>query len=316
MFEYMKKQYESLTDSNGPMRAIVKDINDPRGKGRIGVIIPRLMPYVDPNTKSKPSVKQRNIDKEAILNKEVAELITENVNESPYLWVLPCKSLTGNSVAPYVNDSVLIEFEDGDFKKGRVLPYTYPLVSEAGQLSPTVDTASDEFDPTKKPQIREIIRFRDGTVIFYNENPGSKGLFIRTATGYEISIGDNPEVQGILLKTAAGYTVSLDEKNKTISNFTPGGHKSVMCDGGEDGGNKIEITSSSGHVVTMDDDSPKINLSTAGGHKVNLDDDGSKISMESSGGQSSIIDDGAGTVELKNSGGAKVTLIGPSVMLN
>ena len=107
------------------------------------------------------------------------------------------------------------------------------------------------------------------------------------------------------------------------------GHEIIFNDN-SDGDTKLEITSSMGHKIVLDDsDSGKIEISSAGGYSIVMDDSsgitiednsGSQIKMESSSGEVTIKSgmsmslESGGNMDIKAAG--VLTLEGPLVRIN
>lgn len=76
------------------------------------------------------------------------------------------------------------------------------------------------------------------------------------------------------------------------------GHEIVFNDN-SDGDTKLEITSSLGHKIVLDDaDSGKIEISSSGGHYIVMDDSG--ITIEDSGGSQIKMESSSGEVTIKS----------------
>lgn len=286
----LSKQYQEIS-YEGRKRGVVVVREDPKGEGRIGVVIPSLMPFEDPNKPAKKD-KVETTSTSGIANPEIASMINTNLQRSNYIWVRPTVNSSGNSRVPYLGANVWVEFEDGDPKKGYYLPYRPTLNGETVSQD-TINMASDSFNPSNKPNVHVIETFADGTTIYYNENSGTREYGIKTSDGFEFTIAGNAGKKSIIATTPKGFLLNIDELNQYV-----------------------QIKTEKDNHVVLSDKEQFIEVKTTGGHLSRLDDKEKKITIQTSGGNSTVMDDGAGTITTQNSGGAKIVHQGSNVMIN
>ena len=303
----LDKQYGEI-DTTKDMRAIVVDRTDPKGQSRIAVVIPKLMPSIDP-VKPTASKKSISIDKEGLQNKEVSAGINSSISTSNHFWARPVRGHTGNSRVPYVNDTVYVFFEDGDPSKCYYKPYAPTLNGDAAAMD-TIGATSDQFNPSNKPNIHVIDTFKDGTTIYYNENGGTRQYGMKMADGTCITVDNSAGVQQILLHTSKNHNIVIDQTNQNITAITEKGHKLIL----DDKNQNISMTTTGKHSMVMDDKNQAITTTSTGGHSVALNDKEASVSVKCSDGSQTLMKDGK--VSTSNSGGASVVLDGSKVSIN
>lgn len=286
----VRNQYSDL-NTEGKCRAIVVKRDDPTMQGCIGVIIPKLMPYSDP-AKGKVIERDMQMDKEGISNPEIKGMIKNAVKTSNFMWARPLKEATGRYRIPYLHSTVYVEMEDGDPQK----LYYYPYGPSQEGESTSMDTAGmtkDSYVPGNKPNIHILETFKDGTILYYNENGGTREYGIKFASGFEFVMGDNAEKQGFLLTTTKGDKITIDQLNQNIL-----------------------IATSLGHQFVLDDKNQNISVKSTGGKSILMDDKADNVTIVDNGGNTILMDSGAGNINIKNGGGAKVDMNGPNVSIN
>lgn len=235
------------------MRALVIRNDDPTLEGRIGVLIPKLMPFEEPNLYKEVS-RSEEIDKSCIINKEIHGLITPNVERVNYVWASPERSLKNNYVVPYVGATVFVYMEDGDPNK-LYYKQTRPTLNGERPKMKQVKAGQQLIDPAKKPLIHLIEEYMDGTTIYYNEDPDNREFEIKFSNGFGFSMRDNKQEKGISLTTKSGHHIHMDDKNKGITMTSAGGHKVHM----DDNGGKIDVMGSGGGKVIIKGGNVSIN---------------------------------------------------------
>lgn len=268
------------------MRALVVERVDPNMEGRIGVVIPRLMPDADPNLAMAKST-DIPIDKDVVQNTELHGAINNKVSTKNFMWARPERNCTGNFRVPYVGRTVTVYMEDGDPQK---LYYTSSGPTLTGETigMDEVKSSGDVYTPENKPNIHVMEEFKDGTTIYYNENKGTREYHIKFASGFEFSMADHSTANQIELTTTTGHTFVMDQKFKHIRLLTAGGHRVLMDDGNE--AINVKVSTVGGHIVDMSDTNKNILVKTTGGHKIDMTDEDAKISVVGSGGGKVIVD--------------------------
>lgn len=272
-------------DDSRDLRGLVVNTTDPKMEGRIAVLIPRLMPNADPNmvqTKNKTSL----VNKDILHNSELAGAVSSETKSSNQMWARPCPNAVGNFRVPYKGTTVYCYFEDGDPSKLYYKPYGASLEGETIPMD-GVRSSGDVFTPDKKPFVHVYDEFKDGSIIYYNENSASRELHVSMSNGFSASMESNPSSQRFDLLTDLGYRFTIDQLNKKVTIICPNGHIFEM-DAGE--APKIYARTASGHNVLMDDsEKPGIVLTTAGGHIADLDDASGNITAKASTGGQIVI---------------------------
>ena len=279
--------YKQLTvEDSSPIRAIVVDRMDPRMEGRIGVIIPRLMPNTDPNKVNK-TTDTTPLQKTAIQNEEIQSGVASQIKSTNIMWARPVHNGRGNYEVPYKGKNVYVYMEDGDPSKLFYLPHGPSLTGEVIAMDQVRSTA-DAYDPEKKPNIQVLKEFADGTTVYYNENSATKEFEVRYANGFFVSIATNPTSQQIEAKTQSGHNLVLDQLKKNIRIDTAGGHKILMNDSGDVG---ISATTSGGHKINASDSGGSVSIRTSGGHNITAKN-GGLISLKAHTGGQILIGNG------------------------
>lgn len=258
---------------DGLMRGVVVKNDDPTMEGRVALNVPKLITKYDPKKVAPLEAKER-MDLSNLRNEEIVDAIPVAVSTANYIWFRPI--FNNCFLVPYVGQTVYCFFEDGDPNK----PYYYPFeASLNGEIIPMskLKATSDKFDSDKKPKIHVISEFKDGTIVYHNENTDNKRFAVTFKNNHSLSINENAEENSIELITESKHRVVLDQRNK-----------------------QIIVKSSSGHMVLMDDLNKKILVQSVGGHKILLDDASGHVTMEASSG---------GVIKMGNgSGGGTVNI--------
>lgn len=270
-----RKAYgQTAVDDSRPMRGLVVERIDPLMEGRIGVIIPRLMPGADPNMAS-PKETSSPISKDAIKNTELHDGISSSITSKNFLWARPKMSTKGSYQVPYVGNTVSVYMEDGDPSK---LYYDNAAPTLNGDAIPMdqVKASGDVWTPALKPNIHVFEEYKDGTIMYYNENEATREFEIKFSNGFMFSMADHATANQIEIITTTGHTIVLDQLNKKCYWKTAGGHMILLDDNGPA---KIHVTTTGGHSVLMEDDKGII-ATTTKGHTANLDDTSGNITLK------------------------------------
>jgi hypothetical protein len=240
-------------DTRDGMRALVIRNDDPTLQGRIGVLIPKLMPFEEPNM-YKEVVREEDVETSCIINEEIHGLISKNVTRQNYIWASPERSITNNYRVPYVGTTVFVYMEDGDPQKLYYRQVRPTLDGERPRMK-QVKAAPQTLDAKKKPWIHLIEEFQDGTTIYYNEDKDNREYEVKFSNGYALSIADNKNESAITLKTSSGHSMVMDTKGKAIKVKSSGGHSITM----DDNGGKIDVIGSGGGKVIIKGSNVMIN---------------------------------------------------------
>lgn len=92
---------------------------------------------------------------------------------------------------------------------------------------------------------------------------------------------------------------------------TKAGHQILLDDGSQS--REVEVKTTGGHVVGLDDQNKKVHVTTSGGHELVMDDGATTIKLSSSAGASIEID-AAGKITVK--GVTEVSVEAPKVTVN
>lgn len=242
---------------DGLMRGIVVNNEDPQLEGRVALNVPKFITKHDPN-KVMPVSSTEQIDAGNLRNEEIKDFVPSSVKTANFIWFRPV--FNNNFLVPYVGQVVYCFFEDGDPNK----PYYYPHAATLnGEVTPMdkLKSTADKFDADKKPKIHVLAEFKDGTIVYHNENAKTKRFAITFKNNHSININENPEENSIELITQSKHRVVLDQLNKHIT-----------------------VKTSGGHVGTFDDLNKKVQITTTGGHNILLDDAAGHITIQASSG--------------------------------
>ena len=244
-------------DRKDRMRGTVIRIDDPMLEGRIGVMIPKLLLKENPNS-LEPNKEDISLSSGHIKNTSINSNLVSSIASVNYIWVRPI--FLNEYMVPYIGQIVYCFFEDGDPNK----PYYENNVATLnGSVTPMekVKNTKNTFDKEAKPKIKVMHEFKDGTIVYYDENDNSKRFAITYKNNMSISINYNDKEKNIELITTSGHTVVLDDTNKNIRATTSGGHNLIMTDSGK----SISMRSTGGASVVIADNGDTITAKTAGG---------------------------------------------------
>ncbi len=108
---------------------------------------------------------------------------------------------------------------------------------------------------------------------------------IHSRSGHEIVMDDN-----------------VDDGKACITIKSQGGHRIVLDD--QDDKGKIEIKTSEGHVITMDDQAGTVTISDKAGNKLTIDANANSLSIQTGGNQEQKV---GGNLTIKVSGNATIS---------
>ena len=107
----------------------------------------------------------------------------------------------------------------------------------------------------------------------------------------------------IHLTKGSYITIFENETSTKVELKTSGGHIVSL----DDTNKRISLTTTTNHSVTLDDANKQISAKSAGGHSIVLDDAGKAVNISSTGGHSFVMNDGGGIVT-KTTGGSSLTM--------
>lgn len=338
------RPYEKGDMMTGFMRGKVITTDDPKKEGRIGVLIPKLMPFHDPNIDS-PVSKNLAVSKDSIRNEEIFDVMNTSLEETNYVWARPTFPVAtqGALEVPEPGTMVWVMAEDSDPNKLFYLPFRPTLNGHVAKFDRILDTESLYETNGKRALIRLIREFSDDTSIYYNQNKREFEIKFKTNTYFNMTENFDEIEQFIEMCIGSGHRFRMDKKNNFIQLESEGGHKLRMVDGSivnkafskkinreewelvrkankqkpkkKEKQSYIEIITAGGHSIRMDDEKKAITLLTAGGHKFEISDQATNMKFTAKGGGSTNYNSG-GDVLHKSAGGAKVNITGGNVMLN
>jgi len=225
--------------------------------------------------------------------------------------------MTGEYRVPRIGTEVYIFFEDKDPQKGFYLPFSPTLDGEVTPMD-EVEKKDNVENLSKKANIQVLREFQNGTVIYADTNDDTNTFTIKMQDpnydrhlGHRIKFEHNADHSSIVIDTAYGHQIKMVDKStndgsnnerdnndedgvnkgKFITVSTPKGHKVILDD--NDGFEKIQLTSSIGHNILMDDVDHRIIAKTYTGHFIDMHDDQDHIKIHTKSG--SIIDMLSGT---------------------
>ncbi len=180
----------------GVVTGIVRDINDPRGLGRVKVDFPWLAEESDSTTPD---------DREERSHSFWARIAT-----------LMAGSGRGSFFIPEIGDEVLVAFEHGDLNHPFVL----------GCLWNSEDTPPETMDGESRNHIRSI-RTRSGHVIAFDDNTDDQAAAIRITSqgGHSLTLDDAGGTGNITVSTAGGHSLTLDDDGGTVTVEDSGGNR-------------------------------------------------------------------------------------------
>jgi len=161
----------------GVFPALVVDIRDPDGQGRVKVALPW-----------SPDAGGGRYEEWA----RVATLMAGNNRGS---WFVPD-----------VNDEVLVAFEHGDGRR----PYVLGGLWNGGDRSPaSMDGAGRNF--------RKVLRSRNGVTITLDDQDGRETMILETPGGQRVTLGDGPAAVEVVDASGNSVTLRPDGITVTAS---------------------------------------------------------------------------------------------------
>ena len=304
--------------------AIVVSNTDDKLDDRIYVYIPKLMPLMEPVSKTSET-------KTVTVNGSSIEVNLENtVISNPFNF--NNSSTNGKRLVPEVGDAVSVFFLDNDYSQCYYMDGSSPTIDGDSLRLDYADNMEDKnnhsLDPLLKPQQKVLYKSKQNTILAIDDNDDSFSFILKVNNHHKLKIEHNNDNDEIRLFTGGGHEVILDDHvdRPSISATTATGHKMLMDDHADrpgislttNGGHsailddlsttkKVQITTNSGHNVLMNDvlGDEKIYLTTNGGHGVLMDDVNTEIKADASTGDNMTI--GNDIVKLVNNSGTILT---------
>jgi hypothetical protein len=272
-------------DFSGIMNGTVIINEDPLMEGRVGVWIPKLMPFS--KKYEAPVINTETLDN-SIINNQDPPSFEGDVLSVNYLWVRPLsrvqrekgkkhfsvndnkieeyeqeietQTVGGNFCVPRIGQEVLIFFLDEDPKKGYYMPLSPTILGEVIE-GKHVYNQDNWKDTKKKPNIEVIREYWNGNIIEIDTNENTNTFSIvfddgSGSIGHRFRIEFNKDKSSMELSTKDGNSIFLDETNENIRIFTKNGHDCIL----DDKNKKIEVNTSGGIQFLLDDNSKSIKL--------------------------------------------------------
>ena len=172
-----KAQHDSGDYFPGVMTAVVTDIVDPDGQGRVKIKLPE---------RAGPP---------------------HGAGASLELWARLATLMAGNNrgtwFVPDVGDGVLVAFSQGDPSH----PFVLGGLWNGSALPPqAMDGAGKNF--------KKVIRSRNGVQITLDDQDGQESLRLETPAGQRIELRDGPE--SVMITDADGNSIKLDATGITV----------------------------------------------------------------------------------------------------
>ena len=303
----MIESKSSLNDNlfDGIMRGFIINNVDPKGDGKIAVIIPKLMPEESRNNNPKDFDTKAQINDSIIDNNE--NTFNKDIQKVNFFWARPTFIIetsekektvitpmvkssaqhqtveidttlnlstynknSGNYDIPRINTTVYVFFEDGDPQKCFYLPYAPTLDGEVIGMS-FVESTDNINSMEKKVNIKVIKELHNGNVIYFDTNENENSFLIKFSNGHRIKIDNNENSSAIVLDTEYGHQVKL------VDNSSSNSKKNSKDSNNEDGiesGKFIKIETPKKHHILLDDNDgkEKIHIHSMTNHQVLLDD--------------------------------------------
>lgn len=218
---------------SGMMRGKVIRNDDPLKEGRIGVVIPKLMPSFDTVTEEPDETSfDRTVAATFEINSESRP--DGNVYHNNYYWIRPTNdiyngltesTIGGKYKTPRIGTWVYIFFEDEDIQKGYYAPWTPTIKGNVVSHKNLLDSAATVDDPVKKPNIDIIREYSNGTIIAVDINEEVNNFLIAFDNGHQLRIIDDGEGKN-RMEMITGHTnyITIDD---TVDDITVFAHRDV-----------------------------------------------------------------------------------------
>jgi hypothetical protein len=236
-------QSTSQISRKGLMRGVVVSNEDPLLEGRVALNVPKFINMADPKKIAKVESTE-TFDLSNLRNTEIKEAISQSVKTANYYWFRPV--FNNCFLVPYAGQVVYCFFEDGCPSKAYYYPQSATLNGEVIPMD-KLKATSNRFDVDTKPKIHVFQEYKDGTIVYHDENVKTKRFAITFKNNHSISINENPEENNIEIITESNHIVILNQKDKQILIKSAGGHTVLL----DDISAHIEIIASSGGHIKM-----------------------------------------------------------------
>ncbi|MFV2057002.1 MAG: type VI secretion system Vgr family protein [Thiohalomonadales bacterium] len=207
-------------------------------------------------------------------------------NESSSCWLRVSQSWAGNGwgafFVPRISQEVIVNFVDGNPDRPVITGCLYNV---------------NNMPPLNLPKNKSVSGIKCETL---RQGKGSNQLLmddkfgatrVELSNAYGHSIVQDEKNQTTTIQTRDEHSLCMDDLGGVISLKTTNNHSLRMQDADEKSAGEIELKSSSGHLLQLDDVNGKITLESSAGHKIVLDDKSGRVSISTSDGHHFTMDD-------------------------
>jgi phage baseplate assembly protein gpV len=251
---------------DGVIVGVVKDTDDKDGEGRIKVEFPWM----------------------------------EGKNEGYWAPVATMMSgdRRGSWFMPEVGDEVLVAFERGDVNH----PFIVGFLWNGKHKPPTQDDI---------PTTVRRLRTKSGHILEFDDRGGKERILLKTQGEHQIELEDSKGF--VHVKTKGGHHIEMDDGAMgKVEVQTNGRHNATMTDGPL---GSVEIKTSGNQKALLRNLPAGIELTTSGGRRLQLEDTGQMAILSTGGGASLVMSElGGGMLMLSTTTGPVVVNCGQALV--
>jgi type VI secretion system secreted protein VgrG len=176
---------------------------------------------------------------------------------------------------------------DGDPNK----PLGLGTVPNANTISPVVSANKQQG----------MIRTAGGNELIMDDTDAKQKVTLRSKAVNELLFDDENKV--VHLTTTNGNVLKLDDQNECVS---WNAEEHVIAMSYKSGEVTITVTSKDGSVIKIDDTNKKIQVQTSGGHGIEMDDNAKTITLKDCQSKNTVTLDGNGGLKLESQGAIEI----------
>lgn len=336
------QRYDFSNNLNGFMRGLVVSDTDNRMEGRISVLIPKIMPFSDPNMANETH-ESKIINSDHIYNEEVKSLLNnKEIIESNALDARPVTtngSGGGSLNTPRVGTWVYCFAEDGDPNKLYYTPFKPSNNGDKLDYTNAGNVAATLYNPEQRQNIKVIFEDNKGDFILYYDETTKTFEGRNSEYNFTLVSDDTKDPVRNLFHLGFekyGYEIKFDPTNGFNELRSRRGHMIRMVDAEPQVENAYAMKS-----TTMTEDQKKtygwqsnkskkntsqnkdqkdpynhILVTTEKGSRLKIDDGMGLIDLTSHKGHTFRINEETDTITIKTSGGHFIEMVdGKSVII-
>jgi len=296
---------------DGIMRGIVVNNVDPKGEGRVAIVIPKLMPYLD-GSEAPTKTGTKTTNPKSLIDNDDENPYDTTIQAVNFFWARPTFALDYAPAEKTVTSDVseipsgaeegthqTVEIGGqlketsyvqgtGTYKIPRIESTVFVLFEDGdpqkcyflpfsptlyGEVTPmaNVESFANRDTMQTKVNIHVLREWQNGNVLYADTNNDRNTFILKFANGHRLKLEFNADSSVVTLNTQSGHQLKLVDKSSAVGDDNP---LDANDEDGVNHGTFVKLETSAGHFITMDDNAgyEKIHVRTVKGHYMLMDD--------------------------------------------